>query len=99
MKKLIVMAPASRRVKAFGASEAIIALAEFAGIRVFATGGIGGVHRGAAQTMDVSADLTELGVTPVAVVSAGVKSILDIALTRALGGGFNASLSKDKAGT
>jgi pseudouridine-5'-phosphate glycosidase len=51
------------------------------GIAVFATGGIGGVHRGAAQTMDVSADLTELSATPVAVVSAGIKSILDIGLS------------------
>jgi pseudouridine-5'-phosphate glycosidase len=48
---------------------------------VFATGGIGGVHRGAATTFDVSADLTELATTPVAVVSAGIKSILDIGLT------------------
>jgi pseudouridine-5'-phosphate glycosidase len=56
-------------------------IAALAGIRVFATGGIGGVHRGAAASMDVSADLTELAVTPVAVVSAGVKSILDIGLT------------------
>jgi pseudouridine-5'-phosphate glycosidase len=45
------------------------------------TGGIGGVHRGATQTMDISADLTELGRTPVAVVCAGAKSILDIGLT------------------
>lgn len=56
-------------------------LAHMAGIRVFATGGAGGVHRGATHTMDISADLTELGRTPVAVVSAGFKSILDIALT------------------
>ena len=56
-------------------------LAALAGIRVFATGGIGGVHRGAATTFDISADLTELASTPVAVVCAGVKSILDIALT------------------
>jgi pseudouridine-5'-phosphate glycosidase len=56
-------------------------LAHMAGIRVFATGGIGGVHRGAETSMDISADLTELAITPVAVVSAGVKSILDIALT------------------
>jgi pseudouridine-5'-phosphate glycosidase len=56
-------------------------LAALAGIRVFATGGIGGVHRGATTTFDVSADLTELATTPVAVVSAGVKSILDIGLT------------------
>lgn len=56
-------------------------LAALAGIRVFATGGIGGVHRGAATSFDISADLTELGATPVAVVCAGVKSILDIAAT------------------
>ena len=56
-------------------------LAALAGIRVFATGGIGGVHRGASTTFDISADLTELASTPVAVVCAGVKSILDIALT------------------
>lgn len=52
-----------------------------AGIKIFATGGIGGVHRGAVETFDVSADLTELAQTNVAVVSAGVKSILDIGLT------------------
>lgn len=51
------------------------------GISVFATGGIGGVHRGAEHSMDVSADLTELGRTPVLVVCAGVKSILDIPKT------------------
>jgi pseudouridine-5'-phosphate glycosidase len=56
-------------------------LAALAGIKVFVTGGLGGVHRGAQQTMDVSADLHELGITDVAVVSAGVKSILDIGLT------------------
>ncbi len=56
-------------------------IAEMAGIRVFATGGIGGVHRGAETTMDISADLQELAHTSVAVVSAGVKSILDIGLT------------------
>jgi pseudouridine-5'-phosphate glycosidase len=56
-------------------------LAALAGIRVFATGGIGGVHRGAAASFDISADLTELAATPVAVVCAGVKSILDITLT------------------
>jgi pseudouridine-5'-phosphate glycosidase len=55
--------------------------AHLAGIRVFVTGGIGGVHRGAATTMDVSADLLELATTPVAVVCAGVKSILDVGLT------------------
>lgn len=55
--------------------------AELAGIRVFATGGIGGVHRGAETTMDISADLEELSNTGVAVVCAGAKSILDINLT------------------
>ena len=60
---------------------ATMRLAALAGIPVFVTGGLGGVHRGAQQTMDVSADLTELGTTPVAVVCAGVKSILDIGLT------------------
>lgn len=55
--------------------------AELAGIRVFATGGIGGVHRGAETTMDISADLEELAATGVAVVCAGAKSILDIGLT------------------
>ncbi len=52
-----------------------------AGIRVFATGGIGGVHRGAERTFDISADLTELARTDVAVVCAGAKSVLDIGLT------------------
>ena len=56
-------------------------LAHAAGIRLFATGGIGGVHRGAAQSFDISADLTELARTPVGVVCAGAKSILDIPLT------------------
>ena len=56
-------------------------LASLAGIRVFATGGIGGVHRGAEDTMDISADLQELRQTPVAVVCAGAKMILDIGLT------------------
>lgn len=56
-------------------------LAQLVGIRVFVTGGIGGVHRGVEETMDVSADLTELSRTPVAVICAGVKSILDIPKT------------------
>lgn len=60
---------------------ATMRLAALAGIPVFVTGGLGGVHRGAQQTFDISADLTELGTTDVAVVSAGVKSILDIGLT------------------
>ncbi len=56
-------------------------IAHMAGIKVFATGGIGGVHRGAEKTMDISADLEELGQTPVMVVCAGAKSILDLGLT------------------
>lgn len=56
-------------------------LAHMAGIKVFATGGLGGVHRGVEETMDVSADLTELGRTPVAVISSGCKSFLDIPRT------------------
>jgi pseudouridine-5'-phosphate glycosidase len=60
---------------------ATMRLASLAGISVFVTGGLGGVHRGAPQTFDISADLTELSMTDVAVVSAGVKSILDIGLT------------------
>ena len=60
---------------------ATMRIAAMAGIRVFVTGGIGGVHRGAAHSMDISADLTEMANTSVAVVSAGVKSILDIGLT------------------
>ena len=56
-------------------------IAHMAGIQIFATGGIGGVHRGAETTMDISADLEELGQTPVMVVCAGAKSILDLGLT------------------
>lgn len=56
-------------------------IAHMAGIRIFATGGIGGVHRGAETTMDISADLEELARTPVMVVCAGAKSILDLGLT------------------
>ncbi len=56
-------------------------IAHMAGIRMFATGGIGGVHRGAERTMDISADLEELAHTPVMVVCAGAKSILDLGLT------------------
>lgn len=56
-------------------------ISDLVGIRVFATGGVGGVHRGAQQTFDISADLMELAHTNVAVVCAGVKSILDIGLT------------------
>ncbi|MEG1557659.1 MAG: pseudouridine-5'-phosphate glycosidase [Oscillospiraceae bacterium] len=56
-------------------------IAAMAGIRVFATGGIGGAHRGAEKTMDISADLQELANTPVCVVCAGAKSLLDLGLT------------------
>lgn len=58
-----------------------LACAALAGIRVFATGGIGGVHRGAAQTFDISADLIELARAPILTVCAGIKAILDLALT------------------
>jgi len=69
--------------KADGATTvaATMILAKLAGIKVFATGGIGGVHRGAETTMDISADLEELGKTDVTVVCAGAKSILDLGLT------------------
>ncbi len=60
---------------------ATMRVASMAGIKIFVTGGIGGVHREAENTMDISADLTEMANTSVAVVSAGVKSILDIGLT------------------
>lgn len=60
---------------------ATMILAHRAGIHVFATGGLGGVHRGVEETLDVSADLTELGRTPVAVISSGCKSFLDIPKT------------------
>lgn len=71
----------SRGVHGATTVAATMRLASLAGIKVFVTGGLGGVHRGAQQTFDSSADLTELSLTDVAVVSAGVKSILDIALT------------------
>lgn len=60
---------------------ATMIIAHLAGISVFATGGVGGVHRGAETTMDISADLEELSTTPVMVVCAGAKSILDLGLT------------------
>lgn len=60
---------------------ATMIVAALAGIRVFATGGVGGVHRGAETTFDISADLQELARTPVAVVCAGAKSVLDLRLT------------------
>jgi len=70
-----------RRANAGTTVAATMAIAARAGIPVFATGGIGGVHRGAEETFDISADLTELARTPVAIVSAGCKSILDIGRT------------------
>lgn len=60
---------------------ATMILANASGIPIMATGGIGGVHRGAESTFDISADLMELGRTPIAVVCSGVKSILDIEKT------------------
>ena len=69
--------------KLYGATTvaATMRIASIAGIKIFVTGGIGGVHRDAGETMDISADLTEMEQTSVAVVSAGIKSILDIGLT------------------
>ena len=69
--------------KLFGATTvaATMRIAAMSGIKIFVTGGIGGVHRGAETSMDISADLTEMSNTSVAVVSAGIKSILDIGLT------------------
>lgn len=69
--------------KALGATtvSGTMLCAHLAGLRFFSTGGIGGVHRGAPTTMDISADLTELGRTPVMVTCAGAKSILDLPLT------------------
>lgn len=71
----------ARRMDGATTVAATMIIAAMAGIRVFATGGIGGVHRGVEETMDVSADLEELANTNVAVVCAGVKSILDIGRT------------------
>ena len=75
--------PVALARKAAGATtvSATMIAAEKAGIEVFVTGGIGGVHRGAAQTFDISADLQELARTSVAVVCAGAKSVLDLGLT------------------
>jgi len=75
--------PILKAKKASGATTvaATAHLASLAGIRVFATGGLGGVHRGAIETFDESADLSTLSVTPITVVSAGVKSVLDIPAT------------------
>lgn len=71
----------SKKMHAATTVSATMICANLANIRIFATGGIGGVHRGGEKTFDVSADLTELATTNVAVVCAGVKSILDIPLT------------------
>lgn len=71
----------SQRIAGATTVAATMRVAHLAGIRIFVTGGIGGVHRGAEDSMDISADLTEMGQTSVAVVSAGVKSILDIGRT------------------
>ena len=71
----------ARKATAGTTVAATMYLAHRAGIGVFATGGIGGVHRGAERTMDMSADLVELGATPVTVVCAGAKSILDLPRT------------------
>ncbi|MCH7853971.1 MAG: pseudouridine-5'-phosphate glycosidase [Proteobacteria bacterium] len=71
----------SRHEDAATTVAATMIIATMAGIKLFATGGIGGVHRGAEQSMDISADLQELAHSNVAVVCAGVKSILDIGLT------------------
>ncbi|MFN7987151.1 MAG: pseudouridine-5'-phosphate glycosidase [Thermoanaerobaculia bacterium] len=72
---------AARRESGATTVAATMAIAAAAGIRVFATGGIGGVHRGAEETFDVSADLLELGRTRVAVVAAGAKAVLDLPKT------------------
>src|SRR5512146_2842573 len=71
----------ARRATAATTVAGTLACAALAGIRVFATGGIGGVHRGAAQTFDISADLIELGRAPAVTVCAGIKAILDLPLT------------------
>ena len=71
----------ARRATAGTTVSATMLIAERAGIPIFATGGVGGVHRGAETSFDISADLVELGRTPTAVICAGVKSILDIPKT------------------
>jgi pseudouridine-5'-phosphate glycosidase len=71
----------SKKIDGATTVSATMYIASLAGISLFATGGIGGVHRNAEVTMDISADLEEFGRTPVAVVSAGVKAILDLPLT------------------
>ncbi|MFN8142848.1 MAG: pseudouridine-5'-phosphate glycosidase [Bacteroidia bacterium] len=71
----------SKKLNGASTVAATMRIASMAGIRIFVTGGIGGVHRGAETTFDISADLTEMSQTNVAVISAGIKSILDITLT------------------
>lgn len=71
----------SNKINGATTVSATMYIAALAGIKIFATGGIGGVHRGAEETMDISADLEELAMTDVAVISAGAKSILDLGLT------------------
>ncbi len=71
----------SQKITGATTVSATMIAAELAGIKIFATGGIGGVHRGASETFDISADLTELAKTNVAVVCAGIKAILDLPLT------------------
>ncbi len=71
----------SQKLSAATTVSATMICAKLASLKIFATGGIGGVHRNAQNTFDISADLTELAQTNIAVVSAGVKSILDIGLT------------------
>ena len=71
----------SKKLTAATTVSATMICAALASLKIFATGGIGGVHRNAQNTFDISADLTELSITNIAVVSAGVKSILDIGLT------------------
>ena len=71
----------AKKLTASTTVSATMVAAHMAGIEVFVTGGIGGAHRGAEKTFDVSADLQELGRTPVAVVCAGAKAILDLPLT------------------
>jgi pseudouridine-5'-phosphate glycosidase len=89
-KKGLAVSKTSRRDIAYNVANKIdgattvaatMYIASLAGIKVFATGGIGGVHRGAETTFDISADLEELSETPVMVVCAGAKSILDLGLT------------------
>ncbi len=71
----------SKKIPGASTVAATMRIAKLAGIKIFVTGGIGGVHREAENTMDISADLSEMAQTSVAVISAGVKSILDIGLT------------------